>query len=961
MRLLLTMMLAAGVLPGLDNAVTVYEASGAAQAARPLLLSRVFAKGEFPAGTFPKPRVDGAEPAAWQAEVKATWPDGSVLHALIATRVTLGANGAAVVDFVKSTNACHLGSKAACEAAAMDQAAMLARSWDGQMEATLNSVTHVRNARAMLGTGSFTYWLKGPVVTQAIVEDRSAAWPQNFGWQWDGSAWVTAGSEQHKSLLPAFGLTFWPDPDGAGSLTEWGGVEVEAALWNGMTTRMQRAPLDSLVVKTGSGLGTTAYTQAPADFIARRSWHNVSWSGTAPGEIVVDPNMRYLMHTRLLPQYDTSTPQDVAGLIAGYDSKMGADTDISFCTNAANCGNWMKATSTGGLRQEIQYQPKVYVDYLLAVGDAGVSVALKLEAWKKLVIGNADGLTSMPMHYIESSETKAAYRGHPVTLSARPTVISFIDGGGNNYEEVGSQVTAGDRIYPVCTADPCNGRLNGAGAIYRSGWDYSGLTSGLSHSADYTTLPYVLTGSWFRLRENQHHAAFATITNPSAYRKNELGLIFEHANWRGVPWYHRLAWSGAVFSPDGDPLKGYFRQILLNVEKQWEGFFKIADGNQPPADAACPGFSVSTSTDPWCIGRYHNLASGPVSADNPLQFSHRGEVTPSEAEMFWVDPSLVKYGTSPFMASYAASSWSQFAESGAVAAGNGQPAFKHVQRELGKWWIGSVLGPTRYFYTGFYRMPFTKISGAGYAYFSSWAEYEGVYKATESVPDSLAADITSTALSLVLASRRYTQVFGGLLRVDNEWMRVCGYTANAPVAGQSTWTICAGGRGALGSTAAAHAALAPVVMEYGGQHSSSAISEVPSGYAQMVKNALSFFTGQSNEFGTGSRAYQLLDGAVGGRSIRYSNFEFLPREEIGRVRMEAGSGAVKLRWVAPTGEPCRVYFGVAEAADSSDAGDAAATAPSREQSHDVVGAGSGTRHYRITCGTARVKGTTMLP
>lgn len=954
-RLLCTFLLACSFLQALDNSVTVHEASGAAQADRPVLVSRVFAKGEFPSGVYPKPRVSGSVPAVWQVNVKATWPDGSVLHALIATRVSLPANGAAVVDFVKDANPCHLGNLSTCDGAALNQAGMLALSWDGQMEATLNSITHTRNARAMLGTGSFTYWLKGPVVTQVIVEDRSSAWSQNFGWQWNGSAWETAGSEQYKGLLPAFGLTFWPDPDGAGSLTAWGGVEVEAALWNGMTTRLQRIPLDSLVVKAGPGLEATAYTQAPADFIARRSWHRKAWSGTAPGEIVVDPNVRYLVHTRLLPQYDLSTPNDTAGLVSGYNTRMGTDTDVSFCTDATYCGNWMKATASGGLRQEIQYQPRVYVDFLLAAGDAGVSVASKLEIWKKLVIGNADGLTSVPMHYIESDESKGAYRGQPVTLHSRPTVLLISDTGGVNYEETYASTQVADRIVPVCTADPCNGRFNAPPrSMYHGGWNYSGLTNGLSHSADYTTLPYVLTGEWFRLREHQHHVAFATATNPYANRKGALGLMFTNADWRGVPWYHRLVWSGAVFLPDGDALKPHFRQILLNVEKQWEGFFRITDGNQRPADAACPGFSVSTSNDAWCIGRYADLISDLVTGENPLQFPGRGSI--DAASMPWVDPAVVKYGLSPFMVSYAASSWSQFVESGAVAADNGDAAFRHVHRELGRWWIGSVLGPGRYYYTGIYQIPFSKISGGGLDYFQSWSEYEGSFQGTEMRPDSLVSPISSTELSVVLATRRYNQMFGGFLRVDSEWMRVCGFTANSPVTGQSTWTVCAAGRGALGSTAASHAAGAAAVYEYGGHQGSSSNTDLPSGYAQIARNALSHFTNAVTEYGPGRKAYHLLDGAVGGRGTRYSNFEFLPREEVARVRVEQS----KLRWVAPSGEPCRVYFGAMEPADSSDAGDAVANAPSREQSHDVVGAGSGVRHYRISCGTARVRGTVTL-
>src|SRR5713101_2726651 len=56
------------------NGIVITNLSNAAQSTRPFTISRVFAQGEFPSGTYPQARISGTS-VLTQANVKNTWAD----------------------------------------------------------------------------------------------------------------------------------------------------------------------------------------------------------------------------------------------------------------------------------------------------------------------------------------------------------------------------------------------------------------------------------------------------------------------------------------------------------------------------------------------------------------------------------------------------------------------------------------------------------------------------------------------------------------------------------------------------------------------------------------------------------------------------------------------------------------------------------------------------------------------
>src|SRR5215467_4926910 len=90
---------------GLNNSITITDTSKSGQTGRPFSISRIFACGEFPKGTYPQPHVLGGDAISpYQADVMTTCADGSVRHAIISFSASVPASHSVTVDFIQSPN-----------------------------------------------------------------------------------------------------------------------------------------------------------------------------------------------------------------------------------------------------------------------------------------------------------------------------------------------------------------------------------------------------------------------------------------------------------------------------------------------------------------------------------------------------------------------------------------------------------------------------------------------------------------------------------------------------------------------------------------------------------------------------------------------------------------------------------------------------------------------------------------
>lgn len=557
---------------GLDNSIRIYETGGSAQTDRPFTVMMLFMKGEFPAGTYPKPRINGVVPGAWQADVKSRWPDGSLLSAFVSFRVSLPANGSVKVDFVPDQNACHLGSQAVCEAAALDQAGMLnflSGAWSAQIRGTANSISYTVDARTMIGAGAWRYWLRGPVVARVIVEDMTPALAYDFGWQWDGSAWQAPSGEQYKGIHPMFELSFYPG---------WSGVEVGYKL---------EAPWRTRFIQTSSGGmaafqfkleflagGSTVYSKTNYNLTNKGAVSYLAWSGNAPGEVFVDRNLAYLVATRILPPYDLGIRID-SSLPSYYLSKWPANVgtddqgrpDPRSCTTQNPCA-YIKTDWPGtGDHANFGIVPAWQIAYLYAMGDSRFGVSTRKDMFDRLIVGSAEAALTAPVHTRESRTGMSPALRNYLNWPSDQTTPSFgrifsitaqYDGRSFYYENTGA--------YPavaVCTNCPATDKP----------WVMS-----VSHYPSLLPVPYLLTGRYVYLSSlQQWGATILGSAHPQYDRHYDWGIHYNSGEPRlAARPIKAIVWAW-LLSPDS-PERDYFAEKLKNIDAAYEGAFDVRDG-----------------------------------------------------------------------------------------------------------------------------------------------------------------------------------------------------------------------------------------------------------------------------------------------------------------------------------------------------------------------------------------------
>jgi hypothetical protein len=377
----LVQVLVAAAADAQPNSITINELSGSAQSNRPFTISRTFASGEIQ--NFPQARVGGSA-VLTQADVKTRWPDGSVRHAMVSFSASLSQGGSITVDFVNQSTGNNSGF--------LDKNAILnfnGGNWGGVIQTSLGSA----NVRTMLQNWDGTdtgingsgvrYWLKGPVVTQVIVEDRSTTLAYDFG------------STSHKSLHPIFVVTLYP---GHAS-----GVKVEYILENMWTTKLQDESF-SLTLFTGNPATNNVYTKNTFTHYAKTRWRKVFWSGTSlektsggSWKIKVDHNLPYLVKTKAIPNFDLTRSSNANG--SGYSTAF----DIN------ESGEWLKYMPQTGGRRDIGLFPEWYLEYLYSMHPGMLSV----------MIGNAEVSGYVPIHLRESNPNLMFDSGKAVNAFGR--------------------------------------------------------------------------------------------------------------------------------------------------------------------------------------------------------------------------------------------------------------------------------------------------------------------------------------------------------------------------------------------------------------------------------------------------------------------------------------------------------------------------------------------------------------
>jgi hypothetical protein len=511
------------------NTLTISDVSGVSQTDRVVSVARPFRPGEIWRGV--RASV-GGRLLVTQTDVKNRWPDGSLKFAVVSFAIpTLPAFASVTVG---------LEDHAGMDGPPLSQEAMLDPSFDfdATIEMRGGSIRTV-SARRMLAAGHWRYWLRGPVVTTVIIEDRSSerTYDTDFG---DGS----------RALHPIFEASFYP-----GNRRVEVGYTIENTWTSSVAARGMRDLSYSLML--GSGHRAPAVWSAEPRFthIGKSRWYRRHWIGGAPGDIHVDHNTAYLVTTHSVPSYDTSLRIADSLVTDKYTAWLQAAVGIS--GNVDGIGSYRKALSMAGANDWIGLLPTWDTIYLLTMS----------ERMRRISIGNADLAGRIPWHFREADTLAGTGRyfdapltgtvdthGRVISVNARRTVslwdLSQSSDCGNQYRA--------DRIN--------------TGAVSGDGW----VTS-RDHMPEPAYLAYLLTGRYFYLEELQYLAAFIVAhrtgcySNSDAYhRQGHYGYLHD-SQLRGDAWGFRTLAYAAFLSPDGTAEKAYFEDKLRNNIAAWEG------------------------------------------------------------------------------------------------------------------------------------------------------------------------------------------------------------------------------------------------------------------------------------------------------------------------------------------------------------------------------------------------------
>jgi hypothetical protein len=1019
MRILTALLACALPLAALDNSITIHEASGSAQNGRPYTVLMVFMRGEFPAGTFPKPRIGGNTPSAWQVDVKSRWPDGSVLSAFVSFPITLAANGRVKVDFVPDPNPCHAGGQAACEAAALDQNSMLGflgGGWNAQIRGTANSIFYTADAKTMIGNGDWQYWLRGPVVTRVIV--RKNGFDYDFGWQWDGTNWQAPSDDRFRSVHPMFELSFYPG---------WNGVEAGFRVENSWWRKLQNLKL-KLEFLAGNP-AVPVYAKTNYDLEAKAAASYYAWSGAEPGAILVDRNLPYLVATRIFPPYDLSIRIDTAQInsyLAQWPANVGTDDfsrpDPRSCTTQNPCA-YIKTDMPGtGDHPNFGIIPRWQIAFLYAMGDSRFSVAQKRDLFDRLIAGSGDAAVTIPIHYRESlTAMSPSYRNYldwpddqaTPSFGRIKSITAHPDG------RFGSFDTSGP--YPaqyVCTSCPAR--------------THNWLPDG-AHWPSLFSVPYLLTGRWTYLMSLQQSAAYwVGWENPIYSRHYGWGIQYDSSNPRGPARILKELFWAYVLSPES-PERNYFAKMLRNNDAAYEGVFNVKDGvyaSQVRTDCRGSDF-VENFTATWNSSTtggpngqrqvFYLTAGSSVMGMRSVSYVRVNGVDrtfgihgiDTGKDWYWMagGRALIQAeGASPLTASdtltvagtlgTAATPWcmgvallrwpenplpmiglgsTAFTDYGGITGTNpwqlsylvmhlgwarqsrvmdveGRPLFDRSAAQLAKSYIDGMLHPRRpILYYGDYRLPVQDALGL----ITTWERLI----AAKNPPIALTADISANAMSFTINCRMATNgcvntpgPSGAVWKIDDEYIRTCGKSVGAST---TTMTVCPGGRGYWGTRAAPHTTSSTVNAEW------RTLGDLLVGhtYPNLWVNALALYPDVVGSLGSGLEAYQRAVAMGTGMELRVQDqrYALIPRVEPYNLRVMVAPGRAEIHYDAPTLAACRYAVTATAFASPDDSGDELDRGGPRTRRIVLEPLASGTYSYRVTCGTGRLTGTFTVP
>jgi hypothetical protein len=495
--------------------------------------------------------------------VKNRWPDGSLKFAIVSFIIpSLPANGSVTVSFSNQVSGNNTGFLAKSDMLGS------AYNFDGQIQLS-GTASHNISARAILNAASScsdpgtdpdggrficTYWLKGPIVTAAILEDRAG---KSFDVNTDGGA----GNPLH----PLFEAWFYPQ----GNSVQLGyTLEDEWASTN--PANSARNQTYSVTLTGGNTSPVIEYTSGTLTQITRTRWHKAFWVTNQPPILAINNNWPYLAETKFTPHWDptltiaaSKIKAEVNGF-AGTNQTLVANANGSGFYPGPNQGN-MNATGAAEYHGPLTTWDIIY---LISQDPSMYNV----------MTGNADLGNAIPYFYREA-DTSAGHGGFfdaAHTIGTQGRVVSI---------NARTQISLMDTTSRSCSTNFAADWVNFGG----SGQDVGVFgTNNLdtSHWPNLAYASYVTTGRYAYYEEQIMQSAYAVGVSPGStacagsggpsHREGSIGY-WNISQERGTDWLARENFLGAFIAVDGSPEKAYLEDKLRVNLAAWEGAHNVPD------------------------------------------------------------------------------------------------------------------------------------------------------------------------------------------------------------------------------------------------------------------------------------------------------------------------------------------------------------------------------------------------
>ena len=304
--------------------------------------------------------------------------------------------------------------------------------------------------------------------------------------------------------------------------------------------------------------GQPVFAKAGLTHYHHARWRKMFWWGGEP-MVHIKHNTAYLIGTKALPNYDKTVVVSETTLANMKKNWTGARTEPM---GAGMANPYMP--STGG-RPDIGLLPGWAATYLVSMDKRA----------KEVTLGMGDMGGSWSAHYRDQKTDR------PVSIVDFP-YMTISGNRGDTYNPVTKQMEA----FPVCaTTDGCKS-VNVHDTAHQPGFAY---------------LPYLVTGDYYYLEELQFWAMFNTFSSNPHYREYGKGL-FKSDQVRGQGWSMRTAGEVAYITPDTDPLKKQFENVVnLNLDWYNANYTNSATANSLGVliNGYALGYNSGTGLAPW--------------------------------------------------------------------------------------------------------------------------------------------------------------------------------------------------------------------------------------------------------------------------------------------------------------------------------------------------------------------------